>query len=68
MVNCARNLEKIWPKFKPSKDFIYLNLEMDDSGVQSLQQQLAQSYQFISKAQQTGGIVFVHCAQGRLHN
>lgn len=65
-MNCAKSLEKIWPKFKQfDQDFKYLNMNWDDSSNQAITLNIEVVLKFIENAIEVEkGQVFVHCAQG----
>ena len=65
VINCARGLAEVWPRFREYPDrFSYLRLEMDDSPGQPIEEAIGRAMAFMEAAQAEGGRVFVHCAQG----
>lgn len=65
IINCAKELPKLWPKFQQySNLFKYLNLEMEDTRIQRLEESIIKSYNFIKKSHDEGGNVLIHCVQG----
>jgi len=65
VVNCAKNIKRVWTKFKEwTKTFTYLSMDMDDDSVCQIREHVYNALPFIDAAIQEGGKVFVHCAQG----
>ena len=55
----------MFPKFKQSTElFKYLNLELEDTGMEDLTVAISKSLEFIAEAHRNNGRVLVHCAQG----
>lgn len=64
VVNCAFGLQKHWPKFKPTFPAAYLQLPWSDSADQELHPALEEAFAFLEQCRVSGGVAFVHCAQG----
>lgn len=59
IVNCTTEHQNYYPK-----DYVYLNLNLDDSENQVIYPVLEKSYNFIKKANENGGNIIVHCHAG----
>nr|QBK85878.1 MAG: dual specificity phosphatase [Marseillevirus LCMAC101] len=59
IVNASKELPDYFPQ-----NFKYLRLDLNDSSDQDLTKALSNSYRFMKKAIDEGGVVFVHCFAG----
>ncbi len=59
IVNASRELPNYFPNY-----FKYLRLDLNDTPEQDLTKALNNSYRFMKKAIDEGGVVFVHCFAG----
>ena len=60
IVNSSREIPNYFPNY-----FKYLRLDLNDIPSQDLTKALNNSYRFIKKAIDEGGVVFVHCFAGK---
>lgn len=65
VINCAQSLLTFIPKFvEYREDFTYLTLPMIDSLDFDIKDHVLEALNFIEKAVQENGKIFIHCAQG----